>query len=74
MSRNQHVVPSSKGGWNVKAAGSSRATKHTRTKAEAVKIARSISRHQGSELVIHGRNGKIQSKDSHGRDPFPPRG
>jgi hypothetical protein len=24
--------------------------------------------------VIHGRDGKIQSKDSHGHDPFPPKG
>lgn len=74
MGKNQHVVPSSKGGWNVKGAGNSKYTAHTSTKAEATKIARQISRNQGSELIIHGKDGKIQSKDSHSRDTFPPKG
>ncbi|WP_143808521.1 DUF2188 domain-containing protein, partial [Pantoea rodasii] len=29
---------------------------------------------QGSELLIHGENGRIRAKDSHGKDPFPPKG
>ncbi len=74
MGKNQHVTPAKGGGWNVKGAGNSKATKHTTTKSEAIKVARTISKNQGSELVIHGRDGKIQSKDSHGKDPFPPRG
>lgn len=61
MGKNQHVVPNSNGGWNVKGAGNSKATAHTNTKSEAVKIAREISKNQGSELFIHGRDGKIQS-------------
>ncbi|RYK54168.1 DUF2188 domain-containing protein, partial [Enterococcus faecium] len=64
MGKNQHVVPNSNGGWNVKGAGNSKATAHTNTKSEAVKIAREISKNQGSELFIHGRDGKIQSRDS----------
>ncbi len=40
MGKNQHVVPNSDGGWDVKGAGNSRATRHTDTKAEATKIAR----------------------------------
>lgn len=74
MVKNQHVVPDSNGGWNVKGAGNSKATVHTDTKAEATKIARGISKNQGSELFIHGRDGKIQSRDSHGSDPHPPKG
>ena len=70
MGKNQHVVPAKNGGWNVKGAGNSRATVHTTTKNEATNIARQISRNQGSELIIHG----IQSRDSHGKDPFPPKG
>ena len=35
--KNQHVVPNSNGGWNVKGAGNSKATAHTNTKSEAVK-------------------------------------
>ena len=74
MGRAQHVTPHVKGGWQVKGAGNSRATVRTETKREAVSIARRISKNEKSELVIHGKNGRIQSKDSHGRDPFPPKG
>ena len=73
MSRNQHVVPGKNGGWNVRGAGAKRATVHTETKQDAINIARNISQNQHSELIIHGRNGRIQSRDSHGHDPFPPR-
>ena len=71
---NQHVTPHPDGGWQVKGAGNSRATVRTSTQAKAIEIARPISRNQGSELVIHRPNGQIRAKDSHGRDPFPPRG
>ena len=71
--RNQHVVPSGQR-WAVRGAGATRATEILPTKAEAVDRARGISRNQGTELFIHGRDGKIQSRDSHGRDPFPPKG
>lgn len=67
--KNQHVTPHPNGGWQV-----NRATVRTRTQAEAIKIAREFSRNQESELVIHRPNGEIRNKDSHGHDPFPPRG
>lgn len=74
MAKNQHVIPHPNGGWQVKGEGNSRATARTATQREAIGIAREISRNQGSELVIHRANGQIRDKDSHGRDPFPPRG
>lgn len=74
MGKNQHVVHNPNGGWNVKGEGNSRATLHTNTKAQATKAARTISQNQHSELIIHGMNGKIQSRDSHGHDPHPPKG
>lgn len=74
MGKNQHVTKHPSGGWQVKGAGNSRATIRTTTQNQAIEIARSIARHQQSELVIHGENGKIRAKDSFGRDPFPPRG
>lgn len=74
MGRNQHVVHARQGGWNVRGENSKRVTVHTSTKAEATKIARTISRNQNSELFIHGIDGRIQSRDSHGHDPHPPRG
>lgn len=74
MGKNQHVTKNPNGGWNVKGEGNSKATKITKTKEEAIKVAREISRNQNSELIIHGKDGKIQSKDSHGHDPYPPKG
>ena len=71
--RNQHVVPRD-GDWAVKGAGANRATEVFDTKQEAVNRAREIAQNQGTELFIHGRDGKIQSRDSHGNDPFPPKG
>ena len=72
--KNQHVTPHPDGGWQVKGEGNDRATIRTPTQGEAVKAGREIARHQGSELVIHGKDGRIREKDSHGNDPFPPKG
>lgn len=74
MGKSQHVTPHPAGGWQVKGEGNSKATVRTSTQKEAIDRARAISRNQGSELVIHRLNGMIRDKDSHGRDPFPPRG
>jgi len=74
MGKNQHVTPHPAGGWQVKGEGNSKATVRTSTQKESIDRARAISRNQGSELVIHRLNGMIRDKDSHGRDPFPPRG
>lgn len=68
-----HIVPNSNGGWDVKRSGGERASAHTDTKTEAVNIGRGISQNQGTELIIHGRDGRIQRSDSHGNDPCPPR-
>ena len=72
--KQHHVVHNPNGGWDVKAAYAQRASAHSTTKAEAISIARTISQNQGSELFIHNMNGQISSRDSHGNDPFPPRG
>lgn len=74
MGKSQHVTPHPAGGWQVKGEGNSKATVRTSTQKEAIDRARAISKNQGSELVIHRLNGMIRDKDSHGRDPFPPRG
>ena len=74
MGKNQHVTPHPNGGWQVKGAGNSRATVRTTTQQDAISIARTIAQHQGTELVIHRPNGQIRDKDSHGRDPYPPKG
>lgn len=68
-----HVLPNTKGGWDIKRSGAKRASVHADTKAAAVKAGRKISRNQRTELVIHGKDYKIQQSDSHGNDPCPPK-
>lgn len=69
---NQHVVPNN-GQWQVKRQGAEKATKNFETKKQAIDYARSIAIKQQSELVIHGRDGRIRDKDSYGNDPCPPK-
>ncbi|NOT41808.1 MAG: DUF2188 domain-containing protein [Alphaproteobacteria bacterium] len=74
MSRkNQHVVPHAQG-WAVRGEGNSRVASTFRKQSDAIDAARAIAQRQHSELVIHGRDGKIRDKDSHGQDPYPPKG
>ena len=71
--RNQHIVPRDDG-WAVRGAGSQRASSVHRTQREAIDAGREIARNQGTELFIHGKDGRIRERDSHGNDPFPPKG
>lgn len=74
MRKEHHVVPNSeRGGWDVKKNGADRASGHYPTKAMAVDAGRVMSRNQGTELITHLKDGKIQNPDSHGNDPCPPR-
>lgn len=73
-SGSHHVVPNANGGWDVKKGGASRASGHFDRKQDAVDAGRQISRNQGTEFFIHGKDGQIQQKDSHGNDDFPPKG
>ena len=69
-----HVVPNPGGGWDVKRGGNERASSHHDKKQEAIDQAREVSRRQGTELRIHNKDGRIGSSDSHGGDPYPPKG
>ncbi|EIM1709178.1 DUF2188 domain-containing protein [Aeromonas caviae] len=71
--KNQHVVPH-ENGWAVKGEGNQKATSVHNTQQQAIDAARDIARNQQSELVIHRPDGRIRDKDSHGKDPFPPKG
>ncbi len=74
MANQHHVVPSPNGGWDVKKDKAERSSIHTKIKKDAVDRGREISRNQGTEFVIHNKDGKIAQKDSHGNDPYPPKG
>ena len=71
--KNQHVLPHEDGGWAVKGDGNTRATRRFDKKEEAEKFARETAKRQKSEMIIHGKDGSIQSRNSYGNDPFPPR-
>ncbi|HXG23734.1 MAG TPA: DUF2188 domain-containing protein [Chthonomonadales bacterium] len=70
--QNVHVIPHGQQ-WAIKKAGGQRATAIVPTQKEAMERARDIARKEQSELIVHGRNGCIRSKDSFGNDPNPPR-
>ncbi len=72
--KTHHVVPNSRGGWDVKRGGAGRASEHHNRKQDAIDAAREISRNQGTELRIHNKDGRISQSDSHGGDAHPPKG
>lgn len=73
MGKNQHVVPLNDG-WAVKGEGNENYTKTFEKKSDAIDYAKQIAKNQKSELIIHGKDGKIQERNSYGSDPYPPEG
>lgn len=72
MAKNKWVVPvGSK--WGVKEEGKSRPSSIHSTKEAARKEAIKKAKQDGAEVIVQGKDGKIQSKDSYGNDPNPPR-
>lgn len=67
MVKNVHVVKHPRG-WAVMVSGNVKATKVTATQKEAEKVAIIIATNQKSEVIIHGRDGKIREKNSYGND------
>ncbi|MCL5070444.1 MAG: DUF2188 domain-containing protein [Actinobacteria bacterium] len=66
--KNQHVVPVG-GKWGVRGEGNTKLTSIFDKKTDALKVGRDIAINQQSELIIHGKDGRIQDKDSFGNDP-----
>lgn len=71
--KNQHIVPHADG-WAVRGEGNQRATSVHDTQQQAIEAGRQTAINQGSELLVHGRNGQIRERNSYGKDPFPPKG
>ncbi len=71
--KTHHVVPNPNGVWDVKLGGGEKAIKHFDTKQPAISFGRGVSQNQKSEFFIHGSNGRFQSRDSQGNDPYPPK-
>lgn len=74
-SKNIHVVLLNDG-WIVEKENSYRPISVHTTQRDAIEAGRKIARNQQSELVIHGRNGRVRKRDSYtvGRpSPQPPK-
>jgi len=67
-----HVVPH-KDGWATKKEGSGRAGSVHDTQKKAIDKARDQAKRGKTEVVIHGKDGKIRDSDSYGNDPHPPK-
>jgi hypothetical protein len=61
-------------GYSITEEGSQRYLIPPLPQRVAVAIARLIARAYRSELIVQGEDGRIRTRDSHGHDPFPPRG
>jgi len=64
-----HVVRSDNGGWVVRIEGNARARSTHKSQTEAAKAGREIARKNKSELLVHGRDGKIRDRSTYGNDP-----
>jgi len=68
-----HVTPHKGGGWQVKVGGNQKASNITSTQKDAIGIGKDKAIDMKTELVIHGRDGKIRDAESYGKDPCPPK-
>ena len=71
--KERHVVSNPDGGWDSKRENAERASKHFDTKENAMNWSRNKAKQEGSELIPHKKDGKIQNPNSYGNDPNPPK-
>ena len=67
-------VVAGRNGFAVKEEGRRRAIVARLTQGAAVRVARCLAKEFGTELLVQNEHGQIRYRDSHGNDPFPPRG
>lgn len=63
-----HVIRGDAGHWVIKKEGATRATRTFSTQADAISYARSLSKSQHSELVIHSSDGRISRTANYSAD------
>jgi hypothetical protein len=59
-----HVVRDNSSGWQVRIEGTARPRSTHKTQTEAAKAGRDIARKNKSELLVHGRDGKIRERST----------
>jgi len=68
-----HTVPTDDG-WANRREGADRVSKNFDTKAEAQAAGRRTAAREGTEHLIHKKDGTIGERNSYGNDPYPPPG
>lgn len=71
---NRHVTKNPDGTWNNLLEGNQRATSVHNTQAEAETAAIAQAKREKTEVIVHGKDGKIKRRNSYGNDPYPPKG
>ena len=67
-----HVVPNDKGTWSNKKTNAQRASSVHQTQTEAINSARDQAKREGNtEVIIHGRDGKIRNSNTYYRKDDP---
>lgn len=67
------VTQHPEGGWQKKKENSDRSSGKFDTQKEAIESAVEQAKREGTEVIVQGKDGKIRSKDSYGKDPNPPK-
>ena len=75
MAKNIHTVfNSERHMWENKTEGTGKPISSHHTKENALDNGEKFAKESEVEHFIHGKDGKIQERNSYGNDPFPPRG
>jgi hypothetical protein len=61
------------GGWQIRRENADRASGRFPTQQDAINNAIPAATRDGVEVIVQGKDGKIRSKDSYGKDPNPPK-
>ena len=71
MGKNQFVVRHGNE-WAVKGANNTKPTRVVSTQGKAIQIAKTIAKHQHSEMRVQNKNGQFRVCNSYGNDSCPP--
>lgn len=64
------VSPDGKGGWDAKTQGAGRAAGNYADKADALEKAKEVAKNAPlGQVIVQGRDGKIQTEYTYGQDP-----
>jgi hypothetical protein len=63
-----HVVPDKEGRWVIKRSGTTRPSGVFESQYEAISRARELAKNRNSELVVHGKDGRIKDRRTYGSD------